>query len=97
MGTRSGDVDPALHLHLTQATGQSLDDVNTMLNKKSGLQGLCGDSDMRAIQERVDKGDKDAEVALGVFIKVRARLPPHCRTHCGALALMQTTCTSRGV
>ena len=52
-----------------------------MLNKQSGLQGLCGDSDMRAIQERVDKGDKDAEVALGVFIKVRRKrrnAPPAC-------------------
>jgi acetate kinase len=40
MGTRSGDVDPALHLHLQNAAGMSAEDVNTMLNKKSGEQCL---------------------------------------------------------
>jgi acetate kinase len=37
MGTRSGDVDPALHLHLEKELGMSSTDINTMLNKKSGL------------------------------------------------------------
>ena len=52
MGTRSGDLDPAVHKHLNKTQGMSPDAVDTLLNKKSGLQGLCGDSDMRAIQVR---------------------------------------------
>mmetsp|Transcript_27203 Transcript_27203/g.37512 ORF Transcript_27203/g.37512 Transcript_27203/m.37512 type:complete len:409 (+) Transcript_27203:166-1392(+) len=69
MGTRSGDIDPAIHMHLSKTRGWSPQEVDTMLNKESGLQGLCGDSDMRNIQKRVEEGDQDAKVALGVFIK----------------------------
>eukprot|EP00854_Cymbomonas_tetramitiformis_P005265 gene5265-6400_t len=68
MGTRAGDVDPAVHRHLFATKGMSPDEVDKMLNKQSGLLGLCGDSDMRAIQERADAGDEDAINALGVFV-----------------------------
>ena len=57
MGTRSGDMDPAVIFHLARVGGMSIDEIDALLNKKSGLVGLCGDNDMREIRRRVDEGD----------------------------------------
>jgi acetate kinase len=67
MGTRSGNVDPALHSFLSANLKMSLPDIDKLLNKKSGLLGLCGDSDIRRIQDRVRANDKQADLALDVF------------------------------
>ena len=56
MGTRSGDLDPAVILYLCRAEGLSLDEIDTLLNRRSGMLGLCGDNDMRAVQKRVAAG-----------------------------------------
>jgi len=66
MGTRSGDVDPALHLFLKQNKGMDLDGIDALLNKESGLKGLCGMNDMRDIHKAVAAGDKRAALALDV-------------------------------
>ncbi|MER5885595.1 acetate kinase [Streptomyces sp. NPDC001941] len=68
MGTRSGDVDPAVVFHLVRNAGMSVDEVDALLNKKSGLIGLCGDNDMREIRRRVDEGDERAQLAFDVYI-----------------------------
>ncbi|MGW7077720.1 acetate kinase [Streptomyces sp. NPDC054866] len=68
MGTRSGDVDPAVVFHLARVGGMSIDEVDTLLNKKSGLVGLCGDNDMREIRRRVDEGDDAASLAFDIYI-----------------------------
>ena len=68
MGTRSGDLDPAVIFHLMRVAGMSADDIDTLLNKKSGLVGLCGDNDMREIRRRVDEGDEQAALAFDVYI-----------------------------
>ena len=68
MGTRSGDVDPAVVFHLGRVAGMSLDEIDELLNKKSGLVGLCGDNDMREICRRVDEGDKRARLAFDIYI-----------------------------
>ncbi|MEF9906485.1 acetate kinase [Streptomyces sp. P9-A2] len=68
MGTRSGDVDPAVIFHLTRVGGMSIDEIDTLLNKKSGLVGLCGDNDMREIRRRVDAGDEEAKLAFDIYI-----------------------------
>ncbi|MGW7086436.1 acetate kinase [Streptomyces sp. NPDC054871] len=68
MGTRSGDVDPAVVFHLARVGGMSIDEVDTLLNKKSGLVGLCGDNDMREIRRRVDEGDEAASLAFDIYI-----------------------------
>lgn len=57
MGTRSGDVDPAVPLHLMRALGLGAAEMDGVLNKRSGLLGLCGDSDLRAVIERRAQGD----------------------------------------
>ncbi|MEV5940791.1 acetate kinase [Streptomyces sp. NPDC051994] len=68
MGTRSGDIDPAVTFHLVRNAGMSVDDVDALLNKKSGLVGLCGDNDMREIRRRCDEGDERARLAFDIYI-----------------------------
>ena len=67
MGTRSGDIDPAVTGHVARVSGRSEADVSADLVRRSGLVGLCGDSDMRTVTERARAGDDDAELALDVF------------------------------
>ncbi|MFD6426111.1 acetate kinase [Streptomyces sp. NPDC060198] len=68
MGTRSGDIDPAVTFHLKRVAGMSADEIDELLNKKSGLVGLCGDNDMREIRRRVDEGDERAALAFDIYI-----------------------------
>jgi acetate kinase len=67
MGTRSGDVDPGLVLHLQRSLSMGVDDVDALLNRRSGVLGLSGVSDFRDLAERVDAGDADATLALDVY------------------------------
>lgn len=68
MGTRSGDVDPGLHAHLHRTLGMSLNDIDTMLNKHSGLLALSGlSNDMRSIEEAAAAGNANAKLAIAVF------------------------------
>lgn len=64
MGTRSGDIDPAIIFHLAEKSGYSLKEINTLLQKKSGMLGLTGFSDMRNITEEASKGNKACQLAL---------------------------------
>lgn len=68
MGTRSGDVDPAVIFHLARVGDMSMDEIDTLLNKRSGLFGLCGDNDMREIRRRIDEGDEAAALAFDIYI-----------------------------
>ncbi|MGE8496289.1 MAG: acetate kinase [Pseudomonas sp.] len=68
MGTRSGDVDPNLHSHLARTLGWSLDQIDAMLNKESGLLGLSGlSNDMRSLEQARDQGHAGATLAIEVF------------------------------
>jgi acetate kinase len=67
MGTRSGDVDPALPFFLADHLGMSLKEIDTLLNKESGLRGLCGANDMREVIEKNNAGDERAHSALEVY------------------------------
>jgi acetate kinase len=67
MGTRSGDVDPALTLHLRRTHNLSTDEIDTVLNSRSGLLALAGDNDMREVHRRIEAGDRAAELALDVY------------------------------
>ncbi|WOF24056.1 acetate kinase [Microbacterium betulae] len=68
MGTRSGDVDPAVLFHLARRADMTTGELDTLLNKRSGLLGLAGVSDMRDIETRVAEGDEDAILALDVYV-----------------------------
>ncbi|MDP9942168.1 acetate kinase [Ectopseudomonas alcaliphila] len=68
MGTRSGDVDPNLHGHLARTLGWSLEQIDSMLNKDSGLLGLSGlSNDMRTLEQAREQGHAGATLAIEVF------------------------------
>ena len=67
MGTRSGDVDPAVLIHLHRQAGLGFDDLDILLNRQSGLLGLTGNGDMRDVQAAATRGDARAEAALAVY------------------------------
>ncbi|MBL0686331.1 MAG: acetate kinase [Sulfurospirillum sp.] len=67
MGTRSGDIDPAILFYLARKNGLDIDNLDNMLNKQSGLKGICGSNDMREIEKMAKKGDKKAQLSLEMF------------------------------
>lgn len=67
MGTRTGDIDQSIIFHLVNQLGYSLNDVNTILNKKSGMLGLTGYSDMRDVKAEYHKGNKEAILAYEMY------------------------------
>jgi acetate kinase len=67
MGTRSGDVDPALPFFLADHLGIPLKEIDTLLNKESGLKGMCGANDMREVIAKKNTGDERAHIALEVY------------------------------
>lgn len=67
MGTRCGDVDPAVYPLLAAARGMTVQQIDDMANKQSGFKGICGMNDMRDIHEAVAKGDARAKLALDMF------------------------------
>jgi len=66
MGTRSGDIDPAIPFYLQRVAGMAPEAIESLLNRESGLTGLCGASDMREVRQRADGGDAAARLALEV-------------------------------
>ena len=67
MGTRSGDVDPALPFFLADHLGMTLKDIDRLLNRESGLKGICGTNDMREVIEKKESGDERAKIALEMY------------------------------
>ncbi|HXR43733.1 MAG TPA: acetate kinase [Pseudolysinimonas sp.] len=68
MGTRSGDVDPAVPIFLQRTAGLGLDEVDQLLNRRSGLLGLAGISDLRELVAAVDRGEEAAQLAFEVYV-----------------------------
>ncbi|MFD6895772.1 acetate kinase [Rhodococcus sp. NPDC060086] len=68
MGTRSGDIDPGVLMHLNRAAGMDVDEIDRVLNRSSGLKGLSGVNDFRALLELIDDGDTDAKLAYDVYV-----------------------------
>jgi acetate kinase len=66
MGTRSGDIDHTIIFYLVEKLGYSLDEVNNLLTKKSGMLGLTGYSDLRDIQAKAEEGNPDCKLALAM-------------------------------
>jgi acetate kinase len=67
MGTRCGDLDPAIHFYLARETGRPFEEIESILNRESGLKGICGVNDMREIQNRAEAGDGQAKLAVEMF------------------------------
>ncbi|MGD8963349.1 MAG: acetate kinase [Desulfobacterales bacterium] len=64
MGTRCGDIDPAIIFYLKRKTGMTRDEMEALLNKNSGLKGICGVNDMREVEKRAQEGDSAAQLAI---------------------------------
>ncbi|EON75344.1 Acetate kinase [Lunatimonas lonarensis] len=67
MGTRCGDIDPSVIFHLIREKGFSVKEVNDLFNKKSGLLGLCGYSDMRDVKNAIAEGNEEAKLAYELY------------------------------
>jgi acetate kinase len=67
MGTRSGDVDPALPFFLAGHLKMSLKEIDKLLNKDSGLKGICGTNDMREVMEKEKSGEERTKIALEIY------------------------------
>src|SRR5690606_37310126 len=68
MGTRTGDIDAAVVIHLARNAGMSVDDIDSLLNQRSGLKGLAGSNDMRDVHRAIVDGDPYAQLALDVYL-----------------------------
>lgn len=92
MGTRSGDIDPAIIFHLADVKGLSLGQINSILNKQSGLLGISGISnDMRSLEKAAGEGNKQAELARDVFAyRVRKYIGQYLAVLGGANAIVFT-------
>ncbi|GGG79887.1 acetate kinase [Corynebacterium pelargi] len=68
MGTRSGDIDPGIVFHLYRTAGMSIDEIDQMLNKRSGVKGLSGVNDFRELRKMIDDENQDAWLAYNIYI-----------------------------
>ncbi|SFV63065.1 Acetate kinase [hydrothermal vent metagenome] len=69
MGTRCGEIDPAIGLYISTETGKTIEEINDIYNNDSGLKGICGESDMRDIINSANiKGDRLCNIALDMYI-----------------------------
>lgn len=92
MGTRSGSIDPAIVLYLINELKYSAEDVNTLLNKKSGVLGISGvSSDFRDIEDAAAKGDKRAILALDIYhYRIRTQIGAYAAAMGGVDAIVFT-------
>lgn len=68
MGSRSGDIDPGIIGYLWREADMAVDEIETMLNRHSGMLGLSGETDFRAVHARIEAGDEAARLAYEVYI-----------------------------
>ena len=68
MGSRSGDIDPAALIHLARQAGLGIDDLDVLLNRRSGILGMSGHGDMRELREAVAEGDAASILAFDVYV-----------------------------
>ncbi|MDO4438464.1 MAG: acetate kinase [Eubacteriales bacterium] len=96
MGTRSGDVDPAIIQYICNKEGKTVNEVLDILNKKSGVYGMTNgiSSDFRDIEIAAENGNKDAEIALEAF---RYRVAKYCGAYIAAMNGVDCICFTAGV
>ncbi|GEO05056.1 acetate kinase [Adhaeribacter aerolatus] len=91
MGTRSGDIDPSVVFHLINQLGYDPEQVNMLLNKRSGMLGLTGHSDMRDISKAIAAGDEQAALAYDLYAyRIRKYLGAYATVLNGLDALVFT-------
>ena len=75
MGTRSGDIDPGVITYLWRTAEMSVEDIESMLNRRSGVLGLGGEIDFRVLHQRIESGDDGSAIGL------RRVHPPAAQVH----------------
>ena len=68
MGERTGDIDPAAVFHLARVAKMSIDEIDRLFNRESGMKGLAGDNDMREVWKRIDAGEREARDAMDIYL-----------------------------
>ncbi len=94
MGTRSGDIDPAIVFYLKRKTGLSRDEVESILNRQSGLKGICGVNDMRKIGELADRGEATAQLAIDMYCY---RIKKYIGAYCAILGQLDAVIFTGGI
>ena len=69
MGTRTGDIDPAVVAHLGRSAGMTIDEIDDLLNKQSGMLGLTGYNDLRDVHAAAEAGNEDARLGLQIYYR----------------------------
>ncbi len=94
MGTRCGDLDPAIVFYLARVTGQENDALDSLLNRESGLRGLCGVNDMREIIHRAADGDERAALAIDMYAY---RIKKYIGAYCAVLGQTDAIVFTAGI
>lgn len=94
MGTRCGDIDPAIPHFLTTQTDMDINDINNLLNKKSGMKGICGMNDFRDIRNARNQGDQNAQLAFEMYVY---RIKKYIGAYCFALGQVDAIIFTAGV
>ncbi len=94
MGTRTGDMDPAIIFHLRRNAGMDVDEIDDLVNRRSGLKGLAGANDMREIHRLIEAGDARARLALDVYTH---RLRKYIGSYAAALGGLDVLSFTAGV
>lgn len=68
MGTRCGDIDPAIISHLVRIAHLTTEELDIVMNKRSGFLGICGHNDLRDVMTHIQKKDKKAQLALNMYV-----------------------------
>lgn len=94
MGSRSGDIDPAIVAHLARTQNMSIDQIDTLLNKQSGLKGICGENDMRSVRQMAQAGNQAAQLALEMYAY---RLIKYIGAYCAVLGRVDALVFTGGI
>ena len=94
MGTRCGDLDPAIIFFLARATDLDYEAIESLLNRDSGLKGICGANDMREILRRADEGDERAALAIDIYAY---RIKKYIGSYCAALGKVDAIVFTAGI
>jgi acetate kinase len=94
MGTRCGDLDPAIIFYLARETGRSMEAIDDLLNRDSGLRGICGANDMREIHRLAEAGDPAAQLAIDMYVY---RLRKYIGSYSAALGRLEALVFTGGI
>jgi len=94
MGTRCGDLDPAIIFYLNRATGKSDEELEEILNEQSGLKGICGVNDMREVESLADQGSTRAQLAVNMFCY---RIKKYIGSYCAILGRVDAIVFTGGI